>query len=127
MKKFGAGSESGQTDASRVALDRGGSTRKSWVPFHVRKELADQGENHTSIVSTVRTLTARFIWVSSRGFSKKDCHPEEGFSPRKDPQTSYLGKPNGIFSTRISHRDAACRVSGPRQSFIFVIVIPSEA
>src|SRR3954469_25064207 len=51
MKKFGAGSESGQTDASRVALDRGGSTRKSWVPFHVRKELADQGENHPSIVS----------------------------------------------------------------------------
>src|SRR3954471_3631125 len=51
MQKFGARSESGQADAPRVALDRGGSTRKSWVPFHVRKELADQGENHPSILS----------------------------------------------------------------------------
>src|SRR5947207_15756846 len=51
MQKFGARGESGQTDAPRVALDRGGSTRKGWVPFHVRKELADQGENHTSILS----------------------------------------------------------------------------
>jgi len=32
---------------------------------------------------------------------KLDCHPEEGFSPTKDPQRAFVGKPAGSFSTRI--------------------------
>ena len=45
-KSFAGGSESGHTNPPRAALDLGNSTRKGGRLFHVRKEFADEREDH---------------------------------------------------------------------------------
>ncbi len=52
---FGGGSEPGQADPPRAALDPGNSTREGGRLFHVRKEFADERQDHRlSILAAVK-------------------------------------------------------------------------